>query len=352
MNEHRNNFDALRLVGALLVLVNHSMTLSGDHAYGFAGQSISTVGVKMFFVISGYMIATSWGRDAHPGRFLLRRARRIMPALAFVVLVSVVLIGPIFSLLSLREYVTHPLTSRYFGNLIFYVSYALPGVFTTNPHPNAVNGSLWTLPVEVAMYVMTPLLVLAARRHAALITLVLLSAVALSMYYSLRSPPFFVVLGTEFWTASTLAPYFIAGSATATLRLERFLDWRLGLLAVGIMDLVAPRLGAYHEMLVCIVLPYAVIAVGRGCWPIISRAGRFGDFSYGIYLWAFPIQQMVVAVVGPEIGGWSNVALVLPLTVLMAVISWYVIEKHALRFGALPKDPAGTHAGRAREALG
>ncbi len=351
MRAHKNNFDALRLLGALLVLVNHSMILSDDHAYGFAGQSVSTLGVKMFFVISGYMITSSWLRDSHPGRFVLRRARRILPALAFVVLVSILIIGPIFTSLPIGAYFKHPFTSRYLGNLIFYVSYALPGVFTTNPLPNAVNGSLWTLPVEIVMYLLTPLLVLAARRRAP-ITLLLLLSVSVSMFYVLRSPPPLVILGSEFWSASTLAPYFVAGSAVATLRLERFLDWRLGLLGILFMHLAAPQLAVWQEAVFCFVLPYSVLAVGIRQTPGISSVGRWGDFSYGIYLWAFPIQQMVVATVGPGIGGWSNAALVLPPTVLMAVISWQLIEKHALRLGSPTKDTAAKPLVQPREALG
>ena len=138
---HRsNNFDALRLMAAFSVLVNHSMALTGNPGISFCGQSMSMVGVKVFFAISGYLIATSWQNDPDPWRFLLRRARRVMPALALVVLFSVLVLGVIFTPLPLRAYITHGQVLRYLGNIIFYPSYSLPLVFATNIYPNAVNG--------------------------------------------------------------------------------------------------------------------------------------------------------------------------------------------------------------------
>lgn len=334
MIHRQNNFDALRLLGAALVLINHSMVLAGNRAFGFASQSMSTLGVAMFFAISGYMIASSWMRDPNPGRFILRRARRIMPALAFVVIVSLALIGPMVTTVSISDYVSHPNTRRYLGNLIFYVSYALPGVFSTNPYPNAVNGSLWTLPVEVMMYVSTPLLVLLARRHAGLILLTLLGTLALAMVFYIRHPPAFIILDTEFWSATTLFPYFVAGAVIATLRMERLLDWRVGVVAFLLMDFTPQLLGTLQNAALCIVLPYAVIAVGQARWPVVAQVGRLGDFSYGTYLWAFPIQQLVVSLTRPDFGGWNNVLVATPFILLMAVVSWYLIERPMLKYGS------------------
>jgi peptidoglycan/LPS O-acetylase OafA/YrhL len=330
MTRKSNNFDACRLVGAFFVLVNHSMELSGHTSLGFGGMSISTLGVKIFFAISGYLIATSWIKDPNPARFIWRRARRILPALAFVVLLTVLVIGPFFTPLPLREYMVHPHSLRYLGNILFYPSYALPLVFAQNIIPNAVNGSLWTLPVEIAMYVLTPLFVFAARRHALWLILLFLTGVALNIvFYRLRPTPL-VVAGTEFWSASTLVPYFVAGACIACLRLERFLDWRLGLLGVVLLNFVVPYAWPWTEAGYCAVLPYATLAIGLQSWPVVRCAGRWGDFSYGIYLWAFPMQQSAVALFGAPGGKWGNVAVALPPTLLMAVLSYHMVEKRAM----------------------
>jgi peptidoglycan/LPS O-acetylase OafA/YrhL len=330
MRENQNNYDALRLIGALLVLVNHSLVLCLAQPLAVLGQSISTLGVKLFFAISGYLIATSWMRDPHPGRFVLRRARRILPALCVVVVLSVAVIGPIFTTLDLRTYATHPFILRYLGNIVFYVSYSLPGVFADNPYPHAVNGSLWTLPVEIAMYALVPLLVFAARRHALLIALLFAAAVGLSMFFLIGRPAPWVVAGTEFWTAANLAPYFVGGAALAGLRLERLLDWRVAVALLALFHFVHPIFGIWHEAVFALLLPYAAIAIGRARWPVVARAGRYGDFSYGIYLWSFPIQQIVAALAVGQISGWGNVAWTVPAAFTMAILSWHLVEKHAL----------------------
>jgi peptidoglycan/LPS O-acetylase OafA/YrhL len=342
MRHHRNNYDALRLLGALLVLLNHSMELSAGRGFGFAGQSVSTLGVKIFFCISGYLVATSWMNDPSPVRFLVRRARRILPALALVVILSILVIGPVFTTLPLAEYFAHPWIVRYLGNVVFYVSYVLPGVFATLPIPNAVNGSLWTLPIEVTLYVLVPIYVFAGRVHAAAMTGLFLAAVGLSTYFFVQRPAFFVVAGTEFWTGATLVPYFVGGALLASLRLERFLDARLGVAGIVLMYFLAPRMGYWAEITLCVVLPYATIAVGRASWPVLREAGRWGDFSYGIYLWAFPIQQSIVQVLGTGIGGLNNAAIALPLTLGMAMLSYHLVEKRAMRIGTPMRLPVQT----------
>ena len=153
-----NNFDLLRLFGAALVVYGHSYPLTGAAAPGFAANPVGTIGVKIFFVVSGYLVAQSWVRDSHLVRFAVRRGLRIFPALTVVVLVSVFFLGPVFTSLPLDEYFPHPLTSAYLRNIVLYISYALPGVFEHNTYPAAVNGSLWSLPAEFAMYLLTPLI--------------------------------------------------------------------------------------------------------------------------------------------------------------------------------------------------
>ena len=340
MRENQNNYDALRLIGALLVLVNHSLVLCKELPLSFLGQSISTLGVKLFFAISGYLIATSWMRDPHPVRFTLRRARRILPGLCAVVVLSVLVIGPVFTTLDLRTYAAHPFILRYLGNIVFYVSYSLPGVFADNPYPHAVNGSLWTLPVEIAMYAMVPLLVFAARRHALLIALLFVAATGLSMIFLIARPTPWVVAGTEFWTAANLAPFFIGGAALAGLRLERLLGWRVALALLAGFQLIHPIFGIWHEAVLAVLLPYAAIAIGRARWPVIARAGRYGDFSYGLYLWSFPIQQIVAALAGGQISGWGSAAWTLPAALAMAILSWHLVEKHALSVRSPGRLPA------------
>jgi peptidoglycan/LPS O-acetylase OafA/YrhL len=157
ITRHRaTNFDFLRLLAATFVVYGHSYPLTGRVSPSFCGNGFGSLGVKIFFSISGYMIASSWLHDPHFGRFWLRRALRILPALTVVVLLSVVVLGPLLTNLPLSIYLYSPQTFYYFYNLVLYINYDLPGVFDQNIFPHAVNGNLWSLPAEVFMYATVP----------------------------------------------------------------------------------------------------------------------------------------------------------------------------------------------------
>ena len=159
-----NNFDALRMVGALLVVVGHGLLLTdAGRVPRIAGIPLHTLGLFIFFTISGYLIAGSWQRNPSLSAFLRNRALRLFPALIVVVMVTVLLIGPLVTSLSSLEYVVHPQTRAYLANIVMISQYELPGVFAENPHSNAVNGVLWTLGLEFVCYLLTAVIGLFAR---------------------------------------------------------------------------------------------------------------------------------------------------------------------------------------------
>lgn len=92
-----NNLDLVRLFGAALVIYGHAYPIAGAASPGFAANGVATIGVKIFFSIRGYLVALSWLRDPHLGRFLLRRSLRIFSALIVVVLLSALVLGPVRS---------------------------------------------------------------------------------------------------------------------------------------------------------------------------------------------------------------------------------------------------------------
>ena len=148
---HRsNNLDALRLVGALAVIFGHAYHIVGRPFENpvVAGYPVQTLGVIIFFSISGYLITASWSRTRNPVSYLAARSLRIFPALVVVVLVCMFVIGPVVSVLPNSQYFDAPNFWSYLGNIILRPQYELPGVWGDHPYPNAVNGSLWTLPAE------------------------------------------------------------------------------------------------------------------------------------------------------------------------------------------------------------
>lgn len=306
----KNSFNALRLFGALLVVVGHGVVLSGHAAPDFMGMALQTIGVKLFFVISGYLITQSFLRDTDLLRFACRRALRLMPALAAVVLLTI-LVCALFSTEPPREYFLSRDTLIYLRNLLLLPYHNLPGVFTHNPIPNAVNGSLWTLPVEAFMYSLTPLL---ARTPRMGLLLVVLVALVLSMVHISST-----VLGFGVDGAIDLIPYFLAGMLFARVSVGRWL------VPLSIAVLGAAALVPLWEWIIVVPFSAVVLALGRSSW----LPGKNIDVSYGLYLTAFPIQQILEQ--NLHAGAWTLIWLTLLISLPLAWLSWQFIEKPALR---------------------
>ena len=330
--KHDNAFDALRLFAALLVIVGHAFRLTGEAGPAFAGAGVATTGVKIFFVISGYLVTQSYMRDADPRRFLQRRLLRIVPGLAAVVLLTVFVLGPLLSTLPAATYFADASTWTYLANLAFYPADALPGLFGANTAPGEVNGSLWSLPPEISMYLLLPALAglsFALTRAyrvfalaAGLITIVALLVIATS---ELRS---WTIYGTRVWAWFSVAPYFLFGACYAFLKWDRYLNRAVAVSLLALL-IVLPTIPILTELLLIAALPYMVLAFGVAPGPI-GALTRHGDFSYGLYLYAFPIQQALVALGAPG-GALGNFALAALLAGGCAALSWHLIEQPALR---------------------
>lgn len=328
---YTNNFDALRVGAAALVSIGHSFGLLENAEFGpqLFGSAVDVTRVAIFFAVSGYLVTRSWMSDPHPGRYLAKRALRIYPAFLVTILLSVFVLGALLTWLPLDEYLTREYTLRYLGNLILMPSYALPGVFEGN-YLNAVNGSLWTIPVEVACYLLLMTVALLARRHTAPVFLVIgvLSAVASRLLFAegLRV----VIWGTDLAQALTVIPYFAFGAflASTRMRLSVRLDVAVVLLIVGML------VSGYNAELTrgvwWIVIPYFVVAFGNSSTPVVRSVGRWGDISYGLFLSSFPIQQVLI-VVAPDLPVKVSVLTTLVLASLVGFLSWHLVEKRFLK---------------------
>lgn len=265
-------FDYARLAGAVMVLVGHAYVLLGLQPPTIAGTGIHEIGVKLFFAISGYLIAASWTTDPQFWRFAEKRARRIMPALLVVVAATVFVVGPIMT--TAPDYWRDPVTWRYlWRNSLLLPFHSLPGVFGDNPLP-AVNGSLWTLPVEAFCYVLTPALVMAR------------APLCIALAVALLAFPFTgEVAGFGLAGASNVIPWFLIGAAARQLGVK------------------AP-------------------AVRLPALPV--------DLSYGLYLTAFPVTQIVIAM-KPQISAPALIAVVTAYCLPLAWLSWTFVERPAIR---------------------
>ncbi|CAN5262786.1 acyltransferase [soil metagenome] len=337
---HFNQFDALRIFAALLVLIGHCFELHspvsrggiGDPLLHYTGlESLGGVGVILFFAVSGYLVAESMLRTDSGFKFLWKRALRIYPALIVVVAISIVVIGPILSSLSLREYFSHELTWRYARNLLFDFQPYLPAMLENNPLPKGLNGSLWTLAIEVKLYVFLTLFCFLGSG--------LLRRIAIALYLLL-------FLGVFVWHFFVQplpnVPYF-ENSGYATLKL-----WSAFLIGncvrIYAMEIQLPKLIVANFLIFAgcaffknvfawfaFTTLLALVAIYLGNCK--SRGDLFwnrNDISYGTYLWAFPVQQCLMNFY-PGINFYLFVTLTLLTTIALAYCSALLVEQPALR---------------------
>jgi peptidoglycan/LPS O-acetylase OafA/YrhL len=318
-----NNFDFVRVVAALLVLYSHQYALFGLTEPMLGKQNFGTWGVLVFFSISGFLVSQSWRNDPHWGRFILKRLLRIWPGLAVATVLTACVLGPLVSSLPAHSYFTAPDFMGFFSNLkLLAIRYQLPGVFDANTYPKAINGSLWTIPLEVRCYIALSLIGLfglARHRWVAMVAFL-----ALVVYY-------FGVLRDPSNHQYQFALYFFLGSCLDAYR-SRWQTQPLRLLIpASILSVLAFATGA-DEVATLAILPACVIVLGTSTTPVLSRFGRFGDLSYGIYIYAFPVQQTLVWAGIEKLPFALVVLAAAAVTTACAYISWHLVERPALGF--------------------
>lgn len=351
-----NNFDAVRLLAAGMVLCSHQLALTGhSEPRPFGLLTFGTLGVLIFFAVSGYLVAQSWDRDPHVLRFVAKRFLRVWPGLAVVTLVAVFVLGPLATQVTWNEYFHSPVTWDYLSQLYLGIRFYLPGVFEHGPFPG-VNGSLWTIPIEVHWYGFLLLAglcgLLRERLRYVLLALIVLYAIYIYGVFDVQHNPLarfpLPAFGCEYGS------YFCYGVV-----LYHFRDaWhsRAGWLTAGVVAVAAVMAALDHGYTALfLLLPWLVIRFGTSSTPVLRRAGRFGDFSYGIYIYAYMMQQLTTSLIGTNHPYWLGLTVSATCTLACAVMSWHLIERPALNLkrhlpGAI--RPAGDVPNTAPHPLG
>jgi peptidoglycan/LPS O-acetylase OafA/YrhL len=335
-----SGFDYLRLFLALSVLAWHTIgiTISPDFSNGLLHDPLIRAPIRLilplFFALSGFLVSSSYDRTHSVKVFLGLRIIRILPALVVEICLSALILGPLLTTFSLRQYFTDPDFSKYLLNVFGIVHFNLPGVFLQNICEKMVNGSLWTVPFELECYVT-------------------LTALMITRLYSRRRfliAAFAVITAVVFWLTKDDAPAIVFQSLPGRMLILNFLagvilyrirdflpyDKKLFLLCLavsfGLMD---------HKYLIFLSpLPLAYVTVFLGLanpkkLPVLFT----GDYSYGIYLYAFPIQQMTAQLITTK--WYLHLLVATTLTGLFAAFSWHFIEKPAQQLKRkLLKKPA------------
>lgn len=323
-------FDYMRIILAAGVVAWHSVSVSGDQdamRWVLAGPlgPLKALILPMFFSLSGFLVAGSLERSQTLEGFLTLRALRIMPALAVEVLLSAFFLGAALTTLPLTQYFTSPTFAIYLRNLVGDIHYALPGVFIHNPDRGTVNRSLWTVPFELICYAtLTVLALFRIDRHRRLFVAATgLLMIGLWAYYLLT---YHHGLPGGGWLTMPGPGLIISFLAGISLRLNKdripLRAWIAFAAAV-----VACALIVHQKTMILATVPAAYLTVWLGLTnppplPLLSK----GDYSYGLYLFAYPIQQSLAMTT--LLRPWyANLPAALVLGLIYAAFSWHFVEK-------------------------
>lgn len=338
-----NNFNLIRIVAAYAVLVAHSFPLSiGPGLYTQSSWSfiedmrLGVTAVDVFFITSGFLVTSSLLNRQSTIDFIWARVLRIFPALLVMLFLTVFVLGVLFTSFPISTYFSLSETYTYLARcatLFKGVAYNLPGVFDSNPYKSAVNGSLWTMTHEVRMYAILALvwfsLRITPRLRLIAFQTIIVTFVLVAGIYMIITEHFYFHSPSDF---ARLFFIFFFGSTFYVLReyivLSRWLFWFF-----VIVLLVAT--GNKHTLFVVYIFTLAYILFYLAYVPsgFIRRYNQLGDYSYGIYIYAFPVQQSVAALI-PGISPPQMILVSTPVTILLATLSWHLLERRCLKLKA------------------
>ncbi|HQQ62002.1 MAG TPA: acyltransferase [Pseudomonadales bacterium] len=332
-----NNFNLLRMLAAWSVLFFHSYVLTGTTPTSWfdthIGKQMGFYAVNIFFFISGLLVTQSIERSGCSRRYLTARFIRLVPPLCAVMLASILLLGPLMTSLPLQTYFNNQETWLYLiaNTSTRELHFTLPGVFANNPYPHIINGSLWTLVYEMRLYLLLFVLYqsgIMRNRNIALCLAGILLVCYLAYAIHLES------LGNEasYERAHNILLvhlYFLLGFLAAQLAHRLPVRWRY--LAIPVAGVAALRHSPLHDLANGLLVSYLVLLLVYRLHPALHAYNKLGDYSYGTYLYAFPLQQMLVAFF-PSLTFGQLVLCATPATLCCAFLSWHLLEKPLMMY--------------------
>ncbi len=335
-----NNFNLLRFCAATGVFISHTFLLSG---FGFksAAAVLGYVSVNVFFIISGFLVTKSLVYRGNIAQFVLARVLRIYPALIVAVLFSVFVVGIAFTELSIYEYLVNERTYDYvFKNILLVfprIPETLPGVFIDSANSPIVNAPLWTLPYEVKMYILLlflgSLLIykpLKIKKKLFTYIFLLLTTISMGLFvarYTMRADP--ISFGFKYDYFRFIA-MFGSGVLLFMYRDRVILSTKYFFVIIAIISaatLYRPLfVGVTYSFLCYLVIYLAYIPKG-----VIRKFNNLGDYSYGIYIYGYPIQQSIEHI-WPNLHVLVYFAVTYSCTLFLSILSWHLIERRMLRY--------------------
>ena len=333
----QNNFDFLRFVFAFIVVCGHIVVISGVDAFKpFAPVFDTYLSVTGFFCISGFLITRSYVRTQSVKHYFKKRAARILPPYVLVIF-SCVLLLSLVSSYDMHGYFTNPQLYEYLlANLTFlnFLEPCLPGVFTSDSLVDcSVNGALWTLKVEVAFYVLVPVLLWLVNKVSRKYLLFVLIYV-LSVAYRTGLGHWGDVTDNHYWSILArqlpgFMSYFVCGMVLHYY-FDFFIRRKWHFFFIGLCVFLLERhLG--WEVLTPLAFASMIFAVAYS-FKGLNSFGKYGDISYGIYIYHCPVIKLAAdfGLFERHNPYWVACGIIV-LVLILGFLSWHLLEKRFLK---------------------
>ena len=338
-----NNFDFLRFLLAALVVFSHSFVIAGQGASEplswLSGSQtyLGEVAVNGFFVISGFLITASWTRSRNARDYFQKRVLRIYPGFVVICLLCALIVGPLGAA-SPATFFHQFSPVSFLSHMLLLGKLDLPTTFHTNPVPDQVNGSLWTIKIEFECYLLIAALGLLGGFKRRLVPLALLlasCAVSGAASLHLRGLPALPEFAAEHLRFFV---YFFAGMVFYLYR-DKIL-YRLPLLIGAVAVIAVGTWGRYLQAVMALPLTYLLMYAAFRPSAALASFGQKRDLSYGLYLYAWPIQQILAALLVTRLHGAATAYLLFAAALLPALLcawaSWQLVEKPCLNLVRKP----------------
>lgn len=326
-NNRSQNLNFIKFIAALAVIVSHSYPLSQganckDFLLKISNQTLGLggVAVAVFFISSGFFVTKSIEKSKG-NHYLVNRFKRIFPPLWFVLILTILICSLFFTSCRLKEFFLSKDFLVYCLNFLLIPIHNLPGVFTNNIFPGVINGALWTLPIEfvcyIVLYVLYKLNLVNKKFYKISLIPVLLLFVVI---YYVNLPIILLVRGY-------FAPLFMfyLGSFFWVFRDKIIMDFKIFILCSVLF--VISIFMKQGQLGLLLFFPYIVLYSSFSFKQINANMANLGNYSYGIYLCGWPIQQMVVSLFDGSMSILVNVLICLPIAIIMGYLTYSLIEK-------------------------
>tara|TARA_R110001583_G_C5660395_1_gene409586 strand:- start:4058 stop:5140 length:1083 start_codon:yes stop_codon:yes gene_type:complete len=342
IDSKNNNFNLIRMLAALAVIVSHSYALALGSRHlepikNLLGISLGSIAVDIFFITSGLLVTRSLLVRTDIKFFIISRVLRIFPALLVSVLFCAIL-GAYLSDFPLQQYIKDPELLNfiiYNSSIIVTDFQELPGVFYDAPLDRSVNGSLWTLPWELRMYVglcligifCTILKQIKIQFNIGSYIIVLVAICSTCLYFYFHFSENYHWFYYKFFRFASA--FFIGGSFYVLRKyIHLELKWVFILLSLLIFSLCINKTAFFVAYIFS--TPYLILCAAYLPMGKILQYNKLGDFSYGTYIYAWPIQQTlaikIVAITPTQMSLAAGV-----IVLFLSVLSWNIIEKPSMR---------------------